>query len=205
MPKLILEGVGGSGYSIGGVPIASSGTAWPTCSSCGSPMQFIAQLPMSVHDDPELRSRELALLIFQCQSDPGMCDEWQPDSGGNSALLSEVSSGKELTVPDGETLLPARSSLEFRDYNDSRCLDTADDSYCEAVDDSAVPVLGKIGGQPLWIQADETPNCSCGSPMLFFAQLECAGGGGINFGDVGSGYAFVCRRCTASAKFLSQC
>ncbi|MFT4843492.1 MAG: hypothetical protein ACJAYX_003341 [Planctomycetota bacterium] len=41
--------------------------------------------------------------------------------------------------------------------------------------------------------------------MLFFAQLECAGGGGINFGDVGSGYAFVCRRCTASAKFLSQC
>ncbi|MFJ3792840.1 hypothetical protein [Kitasatospora sp. NPDC090091] len=29
---------------VGGVPLASEGTAWPRCSSCDGPMQFLAQI-----------------------------------------------------------------------------------------------------------------------------------------------------------------
>ena len=46
---------------------------------------------------------------------------------------------------------------------------------------------------------------SAPSRMTFAAQLECDGGGGINFGDVGCGYAFVCTACGDRAKFLWQC
>jgi hypothetical protein len=65
-------------------------------------------------------------------------------------------------------------------------------------------LLDKIGGLPVWIQGDETPSCPCGEPMVFVAQLECHGGDGIDFGDVGSGYALVRASCPHSAKFLWQ-
>jgi len=55
--------------------------------------------------------------------------------------------------------------------------------------------LGKIGGKPLWIQDDETPNCDCGSKMKFVALFEEHAGGGINFCGGGKGYAFTCRNC----------
>lgn len=205
MPTLILETAVRSRYSIGGVPIASPSTVWPVCTSCGSPMQFLAQLPTTLHDDDAIRGRGLTLLLFQCQAAPGMCDEWDPNQGGNAALLSGGEPVVELPSPDGETLLPARSELEFRSYESANTAETPDDAYCSALDDSSLRVLGKIGGRPLWIQGDETPTCSCGSEMVFFAQLECTGGGGINFGDEGAGYAFVCRDCPTSAKFLWQC
>ena len=65
--------------------------------------------------------------------------------------------------------------------------------------------LGRVGGDPEWIQGDETPTCACGRPMRFVAQLSWTGGGGINFGDAGEGYAFVCEKCPDEACFLWQC
>jgi hypothetical protein len=41
--------------------------------------------------------------------------------------------------------------------------------------------------------------------MRFVVQLEPKGGGGINFGDAGLGYAFACDTCAAEARFLWQC
>src|ERR1043166_6013940 len=82
--------------------------------------------------------------------------------------------------------------------------DTPDDGYA-AARARRRSVVGKLGGRPLWVQADETPKCSCGRKMTFVAQLEGDAGGGINFGDTGTGYAFACPRCKAKAKFLWQC
>lgn len=205
MPTLILETEADSRFSIGGTPFAAPTTAWPHCNTCGSPMQFLAQLPTSVHDDAAIRARGQTLFLFQCQANPGLCDEWEADLGGNAAVLTPAGSEVELPVPTGNTLLPARSALEFRRYEPLDTDETPDDAYDKAYHDPRLPLLGKIGGRPLWIQGDATPKCACGLPMLFFAQLEDRGGGGINFGDTGAGYAFVCQSCTSMAKFLWQC
>ena len=167
-------------------------------------MQFLAQLPLALCGVEGLVTRDQHILLFQCQNQPGMCDEWDADSGGNAAVLVSASGLRLLEVPSGLTLLDAESSVSFREYDDSLEEESPDDEYCRALEiDPAV--LGKVGGRPLWIQGDETPSCDCGERMIFVAQLECHGGGGINFGDAGAGYAFVCPRCTHSAKFLWQC
>src|SRR6266536_2565370 len=66
----------------GGVPLLPPDFAWPLCATCGGPMQFLVQLLSE--DVPEL---DHLLLIFMCQNDPGMCDEWEPFAGGNRAFL----------------------------------------------------------------------------------------------------------------------
>jgi hypothetical protein len=66
----------------GGVPLAAPDFAWPACVTCGGPLQFLVQL---FPDD--VPGRDHLLLIFVCQNDPGMCDEWEPFSGGNRAYL----------------------------------------------------------------------------------------------------------------------
>jgi hypothetical protein len=167
-------------------------------------MQFLAQLPLDALEEAS-GHEDQTLLLFQCQNDPGMCDDWDANGGGNAALLVSSSSREPLQVPIGETLLSSETRLSRVSYLAVHAQKTDDDDYCEAVDAPASQVVGKLGGAPLWIQADETPNCECGSPMTFVAQLECRGGGGINFGDCGAGYAFVCPSCRARAKFLWQC
>jgi hypothetical protein len=168
-------------------------------------MQFLAQIPLMECDIPELKGRQQSLLLFQCQHDPGSCDEWDADSGGNAAILTESSPPNAVKAPSGETTLPSESKILFEPYDDSVSGETPDENYCRAFDATSSKVLGKLGGQPLWIQGEETPSCSCGQLMVFVAQIESRGGGGINFGDAGAGYAFVCTRCPAAAKFLWQC
>jgi uncharacterized protein YwqG len=205
MAKLIIETPeSDTKDSVGGVPWAGEGTQWPLCRTCGSPMQFLAQLPLSHCGVERLVTRGQRLLLFQCQNQPGLCEEWDADSGGNAALLMDASGSRRLEVPPGPTLLDAESPVGFQEYDDSRQEESLDDEYCRALD--ADPrVVGKVGGRPVWIQGDETPSCECGETMVFVAQLECHGGGDINFGDAGAGYAFVCPRCSHSAKFLWQC
>jgi hypothetical protein len=130
-----------------------------------------------------------------------MCDEWDASSGGNAALLID-GPVVELPVPAGETLLAKCWHFALREYTSSR--PDEDDVYVDAQSEAGSRVLGKLGGSPTWIQGDETPTCDCGAVMRFAAQLEDCGGG-INFGDAGAGYAFVCVRCRQRAKFLWQC
>ena len=68
----------------GGVPLVPAGFSWPACRACEGPMQFLAQVMLG---GLELDDRRGVLLIFMCQNDPGMCEEWDPVAGGNRALL----------------------------------------------------------------------------------------------------------------------
>jgi len=167
-------------------------------------MRFLAQIPLAECDEVLPNRSSQKVLIFQCENDPGMCDDWDAESGGNTAILVEVARGVPLQVPEGETLLPSESRIQFVPY-EARPGESPDDAYCEAVDEPDSKVIGKVGGSPLWIQGDETPTCECGAGMAFVCQLECRGGGGINFGDAGAGYAFVCPKCSDQARFLWQC
>jgi hypothetical protein len=180
--------------------MAPEDTLWPTCKRCAGPMQFLAQLYL-----PEVApssGRNETLLLFQCQNDPGLCDEWDANSGGNKAILDASDPKVAMVIPTGPTLLSSESKFELQAWAPSAgdCLDaylsetTAGDS-----------VLGKAGGVPSWLQGQETPNCTCGSAMQFVIQIDSGAAGGINFGDGGIGYAFICNACPSEARFLWQC
>ena len=77
----------------------------------------------------------------------------------------------------------------------------------------------KLGGQPEWIQDDETPACpECGTLMTFVAQIDSlehnAPGNPLRrgalvdkdymFGDVGMIYVFFCYDCCKPAA-VHQC
>lgn len=203
MPYLLRENLSlPSDARIGGVPNAPPNFNWPMCRTCKGPLQFLAQIPLDERCGYVGSPR--VLLLFQCQNEPGMCDEWDAELGGNHAAIVPPSKGTYSSVPDGPTTLDSVSPVEFTPYDDSVAHETPDDNYCQLFDSDPL-VMGKFGGTPLWIQGDETPTCKCGSMMKFVVQLEDRGGGGINFGDNGTGYGFVCDSCIDSAKFLWQC
>jgi len=84
---------------------------------------------------------------------------------------------------------------------------------------TAVGVRTKLGGEPDWIQGDDTPDCpDCGRPMSFLAQIDSIGAddsdnplagssedlSGYVFADGGMVYVFVCKRCLKSASFIQS-
>ena len=180
---------------IGGRPVAPAGTAWPKCGGCSGPMQFLAQIRFAETGLAGLPDR--LLLVFMCQNDPGMCEDWSADSGDNCALIVPPTGALLAPPPTGVTRLKAVDGVRFQPF-------PAGQDYPDALG-TQDRVLGQAGDTPAWIQADETPSCTCGARMRFVLQLEDNGGGGINFGDAGAGYAFVCDKCQDKAKFLWQC
>lgn len=186
----------------GGPPSVPAGPfAWPTCATCSGPMQFLGQIRVT-HD-----GSDRLLLLFMCQNDPGLCEEWDADAGGNAALVVAPTGLVAAAVPTGgETRRPERYgarivAVDGDDYEAAR-------AGWEARQGPKT-VLGALGGDPFWIQGDQTPACdACGRPMRFVALLEEGPGEGMNFGGGGCAYVFECgaAECGApSAKLLWQC
>jgi hypothetical protein len=61
----------------------------------------------------------------------------------------------------------------------------------------------KIGGSPNWIQASQTPLCSCGEQMSFYGQLDSLGDKHC-LADCGLIYVFVCFDCFATQAILQS-
>jgi hypothetical protein len=185
----------------GGTPLVPDGFGWPACRSCEGAMTFLAQV-MPVGLAPG--GRQGVLSVFMCQNDPGLCDEWDPVSGGNQALLFPVAGLRPAVVPDGPgTTLGEVSAVEYvtveEDYSRAR------HAWAGREGRPVSDVLGQLGGRPWWLQHDETPSCSgCAAEMSFAVQL--AEGHdyrtSMNFGG-GYGYGFTCGLCNAAA-FLWQ-
>jgi hypothetical protein len=141
-----------------------------------------------------------------CQNEPGLCQEWDPSAGGNKALLFQTDALAPAAVPPGDnTLLPEACGVSLY-TTESASYDEASDSWSHAEGRPVEEVLGQLGGEPDWLQNDETPACpSCSTPMGFVAQLDEGHDhtSAINFGG-GYGYAFTCEPC-GQAAFLWQC
>ncbi|KUH36437.1 hypothetical protein ATE80_23490 [Streptomyces kanasensis] len=168
------------GPRTGGVPLVPEGFVWPDCRECGRPMLFLAHLPLA----------QGVIAVFLCQNDPGMCDDWDATSGANRVYVWEGPLSAAAVPAQGETQLGAVTAL---------CPRPADTPTAE-------PVLGRLGGEPDWIQGDETPGCpSCTARMSFTAELEEGADfeTSANFGGGGRGYVFHCRPC-GEAAFLWQ-
>ncbi|MFF3737797.1 hypothetical protein [Streptomyces sp. NPDC002566] len=165
----------------GGVPLVPEGFEWPLCRECDGAMQFLAHLPLPFG----------VAAVFFCQNDPGMCDDWSATAGGNAAFLFDGERLSPATVPaEGETDLGAVTALRLHP-KDIPALER---------------VLGRLGGEPDWLQGDETPVCpSCSARMTFAAELEEGQdfATSANFGGGGRGYVFTCLPCVKAA-FLWQ-
>ena len=172
----------------GGLPAvpADEDVSWPVCNTCELPMQFLGQFKVE---------NEL-LLIFMCQNDPGMCDDWDPESGDNKVIKVPVKNLVKLSAPEeGEdTVRDTRYGItvveiEAENYYEAR------DKWANINQASKSEVLGLLFGEPTWIQADDTPKCNdCGNLMRFVAQFESGPDPKtqMNFGDGGYGYLFDC-------------
>lgn len=168
-------------------------------------MQFQAQLRL---DDLATDLPAGLLLVFMCQNDPGGCDEWDPNNGGNRALVVPVA---ELVLREPpatwETLLGAVSGVTFSPFPEGvTTYDDARAEYAKAHGGTQRKVLGGVDCDPSWVQNDEVPECDdCGEPMRFVAQLEEGADHrtAMNFGG-GSAYVFICVSCPGRAKFLWQ-
>lgn len=163
-------------------------------------MQFLGQLRPS--------ESERLLLLFMCQNEPGLCDEWDPNGGGNK-VLSVAADNLELVLPptQGEVIRPTRYGAKLieqpePDYDSARSAWAANNGI------SPREILGQIGGIPAWIQSEEIPICaSCGKSMQFVAQLEQGPDWKteMNFGGGGCAYVFCCSCNPDNAKMLWQC
>ncbi|MFD6417146.1 hypothetical protein [Streptomyces sp. NPDC060194] len=168
------------GMRTGGVPLVPDGFVWPVCAECGGNQQFLVHLPLD----------SCVVAVFFCQNDPGMCDDWDPASGANRAYVFDGLLAPAAVPADGETQLGAVTALHPHPDGEP----------------APATVLGRLAGDPDWIQNDETPACpACTEPMTFTAQLEEGAdhATAANFGS-GRAYVFRCHPC-AEAAFLWQC
>lgn len=65
----------------------------------------------------------------------------------------------------------------------------------------------QLGGEPRWIQYDETPICErCNESMSFIGALPTTSDKlGQSIGDDGRLYVFYCFTCQPNAKVVMQC
>ncbi|MEU0275778.1 hypothetical protein [Streptomyces sp. NPDC006307] len=111
-------------------------------------MLFFAHLPLDLG----------VISVFLCQNDPGMWDDWDATAGANRAFVFTGPLSAATVPAEGDTLLGAVTALRPHHPADTP---------------TAEPVLGRLGGEPGWLQGDETPGCpSCSTPMTFTAELE---------------------------------
>lgn len=194
----------------GGLPLVPEEFSWPACAECELPMRFIAQLrldELATHGPKGSAEGSGTLAVWMCQNDPGMCEEWSPTEGGNTARLFPADATlSPASPPEGETLLAESSAVAYQPV-EGTAYDDARGEWAERQGVSPREVLGAWGGEPSWLQGEEVPDCpSCEGPMDFAAQLEEGHHHEteLGFGGGGCAYAFFCTPC-GEAAFLWQC
>jgi len=181
--------------SFGGLPVKGIGETieWPKCKTCDAALQYLGKVKTDIGLE----------LIFMCGNDPGMCDEWDADAGGNKVIVVD-SENLEFFKP-----IDAGLSLRETEYG-AKVIESPEADYDTAREnwsEKGREVLGQLYGKPSWIQGDETPECNCcNKAMRFVAQLEEGPDykTAMNFGGGGVAYLFDCKE-GGTGKFLWQC
>lgn len=181
----------GSDQIHGAPPLDAS--RWPTCRACRRPLETLAVLHRHAERLP--LTHTAAIAVFQCGETE--CEPWDPARGGNRVLLlGESDLAAEPPKPPAGCEHARPQSIA---YGKPRFeLDPEKEEVEEQPDGNS-----KLGGFPGWVQHPEVPTCdACAKPMRFVAQLA-GNEAGMNFGDVGVGYLFICPE-EHQGKFLSQ-
>lgn len=197
---LLIAGENGDGLfagaRYGGLPSVPDPSTfeWPCCKKCGGEMQFVLQLPAGNHDG--------FYLVFMCRNNPGMCEEWDANSGGNAVIVVSGTALSPANMPSNPKAVLNGSCAFYPENRDIPNYETA------IIDAPVAGVTGQLGGVPYWLQHPEPPCCiHCDKEMRFVAQFEEGPDYtlGVNFGGGGAGYLFSCDCAPVSAVFLWQC
>lgn len=149
----------------GGAPSVGDGFRWPVCRACGGAMQSLGQI--------RLEGPERLLSLFMCQNRPGLCSEWEADRGANAVIRLDTHGLQAAEPPaTGAAIRPTRHGASIFEV-EAESYDAARAAYGAQPGRRQRDVLGQVGGEPLWLDADETPRCDhCGRPMRFAALIE---------------------------------
>jgi len=172
----VLGSQDGAAEKLGGLPWGLAPERWPICACCKKPQTLLAELHHD-HWRLNLGAAGRVLFVFHCAHDPGMCDDWDQDSGGNAVFVVESSSlGSGLTRPPVETpVYPEARILFWTELDDGIPSQLTPSFFSDqlylSVDESVinqVRMSTKLGSVPAWIQSPgEAP-----SSFRFVGQLD---------------------------------
>lgn len=221
---------------IGGTPHGLPAGQWPQCRQCRHPLRFVLQLDLR---SPLLLSSAYQLaFLFLCEGyeDERGCHTWDAEAGANAIVFASGPSEERTPSPANIGFFPERA-VDWTDYipvteenEDSgfinresweqveQALETTSDDEDIVItvpEHYGAPETLLIGGDPQWLQSDESPTCPrCSGPLRLLAQIDAlidAGCGDaesywLPFGSGGVGYMFICdRECHPSGSaFLWQ-
>lgn len=164
---------------LGGQPSWLEGPSWPVSRSTGEPMWFIGQFRIQGRAD----GGRLA-YVFMTNAAGYADDAWEYDAGENAVIVQPGGTIPGFVSVSSDSTGPTCGLAAFPEP----CKDPAFE-------------FNRIGGDPVWMQADETPE---GGQWRLVAQLDSTAlPFPVNFGDAGHGYVFVGERCS-EGRFLWQ-
>ncbi|MBN2132496.1 MAG: DUF1963 domain-containing protein [Sedimentisphaerales bacterium] len=161
----------------------------PACHNCATPLHLLATIDLT---DPSLGFPgigEPILRIAACLN----CDAI------TSPLFLSYAGG-------GLRVLHQDAGQRFGDL--PRILTEQDvklEPNRQSLDEKEDTPRHQLGGSPTWIQGIEAPSCiECGNAMPFIAQLDTDRSVGMQFGDDGILYVFICTSCRVLASFAQS-
>jgi len=220
---------------IGGVPIGLPQILWPICGQCGRPMRFLLQL--NLNSPASLAFRSKLAYLFVCDgyenADEGgkRCQTYYSETGASVVVLASPRWPLAADAPAGVEAWPERSFIMY-EYDvltqRGKGLPDPQQALWEALEAAQArgpdangmyqvvkpeaagrhPLL--LGGDPDWLQDDETPTCpKCKGETRLLAQIHSHVDEDYDlpFGGTGDGYLFICANecCAEGTSFLWQC
>ncbi|MEX2218677.1 MAG: DUF1963 domain-containing protein [Phycisphaerales bacterium] len=212
----------------GGPPYAERGDAWPVCGGCGAGLTFVFQWNAGELPHAPRPGLYVFYYCFNCnswgdESDRGkslwLLRRYAAPSAERSVHLDDRSPQDNRCTPCAVRIEPALSLPDWQgiDEIEPELTDAAvalnSDNPWEVYDEVAKAILGseptlrtQVGGYPLWVQGEGTPDCRrCERRMRLLAQIDSEDEASIMWGDCGCVYLFGCEEHTEEFRLELQC
>lgn len=222
LPDVLDDDATSTDSAFSGIPLLRKGEDWPSCKSCGNPMESMLQLDLQTL--PTDRYGTDILQLFYCVADDTCEGGWEPFSDQMS--LCRIIRAKDAEpattnlnrfptkIIEGWTAIedsPAsaeheRLGLKF-DYHFNDVPFQPMEFWCPELglhfvgskflksleNNVGATHLDKLGGWPQWVQGAEYPTCpECGTEMSLLMQIGSEDNVPFVFGDCGIGHITQC-------------
>lgn len=152
-----------------------------SCPHCGHHLSLIASIDLGDDNLPRSGLGTLKVPVMWCFA----CAYWE-------STFFDLPGGTPRKLP-GKQRRPTKSKAEEIPELESRAV-----VLVPAPANKKVGRRSKLGGEPAWLQNDESPQCpKCAKEMAFLLQI--ASDSQVMFADMGVLYAFVCPECGVTA------
>ena len=168
-------------------------------------------LPRTPIQCPECRSPLGRIAAFDTHYEPLQAIKWRGDTIEAAICLEcTLPAASSLTsisyAGDAPVVLQPTAQPESESYEPAEVEPLPERPLSlTPTGAKALEAGNRAGGQPGWIQGDDTPACpACAEPMNFLAQF--ASTEKYMFGaDMGIAYVFLCARCQVVATAIQSC